>query len=112
MSDENTGPLILWWNSDNGSFDPTDAKTSGIFLERDDANKNWIFTYTEGTGLIARRTALRRANEIAKVGYVHPISKIRTGIEYQLKEVEDPYANLPDSIKKAQREWYSHKEEQ
>ena len=107
MSDEKT--LILWWNGD--AFEPTDAKADGVFLERDDENKAWIFTYSEGTGLIARRTALRRANEIAKVGYVHPISKIRTGIEYELKEIEDPYANLPDSIKKAQREWYSHKEE-
>ncbi len=111
MSEEQSGPLILWWNSDSGTFDPTDAKTSGIFLERDDTNKRWIFSYTEGTGLISRRTALRRANEIAKVGYVHPISKLRTGIEYELKEAEDPYANLPPSIKKAQREWYSHKEE-
>ncbi len=112
MDDENLNvPLILWWNSDAGSFDPTDAKTEGIFLERKDEIKIWEFTYSPGIGLIARRTALRRANEISKVGYVHPISKMRTGIEYELKELEDPYANLPDSIKKAQREWYSHQEE-
>ena len=107
MEDENNGPLILWWNTDAGSFDPTDSKSEGIFLERNDENKLWLFSYTPGTGLIARRTALRRANEISKVGYVHPLSKMRTGSEYVLKELEDPYANLPDSIKKAQREWYS-----
>ncbi len=111
MEDEKQGPLILWWNSDAGSFDPTDAKTDGIFLERNDENKLWLFSYSPGTGLIARRTALRRANEISKVGYVHPQSKMRTGIEYILKELEDPYANLPDSIKQAQREWYQRKEE-
>lgn len=112
MEDENkTGPLILWWNTDAGSFDPTDSKSDGIFLERDDGNKLWLFSYTPGTGLIARRTALRRANEISKTGYIHPLSKLRTGIEYTLKELEDPYANLPDSIKSPQRTWYERKDE-
>ena len=110
MEDEQkSGPLILWWDGDK--FEPTDAKAEGIFLERNDENRLWLFSYSPGIGLIARRTALRRANEISKVGYVHPGSKLRTGSEYELKELEDPYANLPDSIKQAQREWYQRKEE-
>ena len=103
-----SGTLILWWNGE--AFEPTDAKNSkGIFLERNDENKLWLFSYSDGTGLIARRTAMRRANEVAKVGYVHPISKQRTGIEYILKEMTEE--DLPDSLKRAQRAWYERKDE-
>ncbi|MBN2157515.1 MAG: hypothetical protein JW776_15825 [Candidatus Lokiarchaeota archaeon] len=110
MEDEQKSePLILWWNSDSGSFEPTKSKaTEGVFLEMNDENRLWLFSYSDGTSLIIRRTAMRRANEIAKVGYVH--NGARKGVEYELKEITEE--DLPESLKQAQRAWYERKKEQ
>jgi len=95
--------LLVW---DGSSFNETDAKTNGIYLELDEDEQVWHFSYTAGEGLIQRRTALRRANEIAKVGYLQP-NGARVGVNLKVKEETPASADLPYDLRRAQREWYS-----
>ncbi|MHA1733902.1 MAG: hypothetical protein ACTSU5_18325 [Promethearchaeota archaeon] len=96
--------FILYWTGTK--FDVTSEKTAGIFLELDEENSEWIFSYTAGESLIQRRTALRRANEIAKVGYLKADGS-RVGVNFKVKEETSPSSDLPDDLRKAQRDWYS-----
>ncbi|GAB4327306.1 MAG: hypothetical protein Kow0069_34130 [Promethearchaeota archaeon] len=98
--------VLLQW--DGSGFSEVDSKTSGIFLELDyDANE-WVFSYTPGESLIARRTSLRRANEIAKVGYLRKDGS-RVGRELSVREKTPSSTDLPEDLRRAQREWYSGK---
>lgn len=101
------GKILLIWNPDLDEFKPIDERSGeGIFMELIPEESQWIYSYTKGSSLIARRTALRSANGISKTGYVHPVSKIRYGVECQLIEEESPYTDMPDKLKQPQRTWY------
>ncbi|MHA1730214.1 MAG: hypothetical protein ACTSWY_16005 [Promethearchaeota archaeon] len=115
INDENTdkdepeviGP-ILRWNNDEGEFEPIKSKADkGIFMILDVEKQQWIYSYTEGVSLISRRTALRKANGIAKTGFVHPISKIRIGVACKLVQTDSE--KLPDKLYSPQRAWYEKK---
>ena len=100
---ENEKFFLKW---DDESFIPSESVGSeGLYLELKENDKIWSFQYTEGIGFIARRTALRRANEIAKVGYVHPVSGKRIGINFKCIEAEDTYANLPEKVTRAEDQY-------
>lgn len=97
-------PFILSW--DGSKFTEVSEKTHGIFLELNEDENVWEFSYSAGEGLIARRTSLRRANEIAKVGFLKTDGK-RVGVNLKVREAADPSSDLPDDLRKAQREWYN-----
>ncbi len=110
MSSKDEKPsLLLRWNATDQSYNPIAERTSGIYLELDDKNHHWLFEYSEDVTLIARRTALRRANEIAKVGVVHPVLKKRVGVGYACVESKDPYHNLPDKVTRSEHEYNKKK---
>ncbi len=101
--------LLLKWNEETGHFDPIESDSemdAGIFIEYNEEAKKWRYFYIEGASLIARRTALRSANGIAKTGFVHPKTNIRYGVECKLEEDKSPYEDMPESLRKAQRAWY------
>ena len=101
--------LLLKWNDKSGQFDPIESDKDmdeGIFIELFKNENLWKYFYITGASLIARRTALRAANGIAKTGYVHPKDNIRYGVECQLEEEKSPYEDMPSELKKSQRYWY------
>ncbi|MBD3212237.1 MAG: hypothetical protein GF311_06475 [Candidatus Lokiarchaeota archaeon] len=109
MSKESSENLVLKWNESEGTYDPITSDgemDDGIFLEFLPENNHWKYFYIRGTSLIARRTALRAANSIAKTGYLHPKTQIRYGSNLELKEENSPYEDMPEQIKRAQRTWY------
>jgi hypothetical protein len=96
--------LILSW--DGNGFNPLSGeRTKGIYLELQEGLEQWLFSYSDDQSLISRRTALRRANEIAKVGFVHPVSGARVGIGLKCSEEKDPYHNLPDKVTRAEHDY-------
>ena len=102
--------LILKWNEEEGQFNPIKDEAemnAGIFIELNDAEKKWRYFYITGASLIARRTALRSANGIAKTGYLHPKTNVRYGVECKLEEEKSPYEDMPDTLRVAQRAWYT-----
>ncbi len=108
MSEEKRVEIILKWNDDTGEFDPVESKDGdiGVFMSLNKEDSQWIYSYTEGCSLISRRTALRSANGIAKTGYVHPISKIRYGNNFELIQEIDQYKDMPSKLRDPQRSWY------
>ena len=95
--------VILQWNGTN--WDLVDAKGDhGIFLTMDEEKSEWQFTVTEGEPLIQRRTSLRRANEVAKVGFVLPSGE-RVGVDFKVREDVPESANLPERLRRAQRDY-------
>ena len=103
--------LKLTWNESSGDFQPTsiEDKSEGVFLELFESEKKWRYYYTQTSGLIARRTALRTARGIAKTGYIHPGPGARYGgggVDFKLEEEKDQDAELDDNLKKSQRDWY------
>ena len=109
MTEKELSNLMLKWNDDKGIFEPIEADSDmndGIFIELDEKEQKWKYFYIEGASLIARRTALRSANGIAKTGYVHPKDDIRYGIGCELAEEKSPYADMPSNLRKSQRSWY------
>ena len=79
-------------------MNPVKAKSGfGIYLELEDENTEWVFSYNGGEPLISRRTALRRANEIAKIGYLLPGGE-RVGSAYKVREVIPESTHLPELI--------------
>ena len=102
MSDE----FILQWEASNQSFHPVaEIGQKGIFLEMLKEKKAWLFKYSEGLSFIQRRTALRRAREIAKVGIVNPATGVRVGVNFECKEEVDPYRDLPAKVTRAEHEY-------
>lgn len=96
--------LLLKW--DGSGFSEAESKDEGIFLELDEENERWVFSYTPGESLISRRTALRRANEIARVGFPSKDGK-RVGVHLPLHQEVESSADLPADLKKSQRKWYT-----
>jgi len=97
--------LLLIWDQDSQQFNPISEKSSGIYLEYQGTKGIWLFSYSEDSSLIARRTALRRANEIAKVGIEHPVSHKRIGVGFRCEEDKDPYHNLPSKVTRAEHDY-------
>ncbi len=95
--------VILQW--DGAEWHPVDAKSgAGIYCQLDEDSSEWVFSYSAGEPLISRRTALRRANEIAKVGYVMPGGD-RVGTGMKVREEVAASADLPDRLRRAQRDY-------
>lgn len=92
--------FLLQWDTSEQIFNPISTLSPrGIFLELNINEKSWLFKYSnEGIGFIQRRTALRRAREIAKVGIINPITGARVGVGFECKEEKDPYQNLPSKV--------------
>ena len=110
MTAKEQGNLMLKWNDEKGIFDPIESDgdmNEGIFIELDEKNKTWKYFYIAGASLIARRTALRSANGISKTGYLHPKTDLRYGVASELIEEKSPYEDMPDTLRKSQRSWYS-----
>ncbi|MHA1293954.1 MAG: hypothetical protein ACTSQJ_14965 [Promethearchaeota archaeon] len=109
MSEDDRKNLMLKWNDETGQFIPIESEEDmddGIFIELIDEENKWKYFYIKGASLIARRTALRAANGIAKTGYVHPATNIRYGVECKLEEEISPYEDMPAELKRSQRSWY------
>ena len=101
--------LLLKWNEDTDKFDPIQSDQGmheGVFLELIEEDRIWKYFYIKGASLIARRTARRAANGIAKTGYVHPSTNIRYGVDFTLEEELSPFEDMPENIQKSQRDWY------
>ncbi|HMF30018.1 MAG TPA: hypothetical protein VKK79_01285 [Candidatus Lokiarchaeia archaeon] len=95
--------VILAW--DGNDWHPVDAKAgAGIYCELDDEAAEWVFSYGVGEPLVSRRTALRRANEIAKVGYVLPGGD-RVGTGLKVREEIPASTDLPERLRRAQRDY-------
>ena len=103
MSDE----FILQWEASNQSFSPVaEVGEKGIYLELLKDEKVWFFKYSnKDISFIQRRTALRRAREIAKVGIVNPANGARIGVGFECKEEIDPYKDLPAKVTRAEHEY-------
>ncbi|MHA1491815.1 MAG: hypothetical protein ACTSRI_19450 [Promethearchaeota archaeon] len=109
MSNDKQKEIILKWSEEGGEFRPIESEADmneGIFVKLIVEERKWKYFYIKGASLIARRTALRSANGIAKTGYVHPIDGIRYGTNCKIEEEVSPYENMPENIKKSQRSWY------
>jgi len=103
---EKPSSFILQWEASNQSYHPVaEIGPKGIFLELHDNEKFWLFKYSENMGFIQRRTALRRAREIAKVGIVNPATGARIGVGFECKEEIDPYHDLPAKVTRAEHEY-------
>ncbi|MHA1821602.1 MAG: hypothetical protein ACTSU2_03415 [Promethearchaeota archaeon] len=101
--------FILIWNDDKQEFIPVENKDGdGIFLEYIPAESKWLYSYRNAS-LIQRRTSERKANGIAKTGYVHPDSGIRYGASFKLELEKPDTDDLSPDLKKSQRSWYEHK---
>lgn len=103
----NDGGLMLHWNGDG--FDVVTEKTEGVILQFFPSKDVWIFSYSEGTPLITRRTALRRANEIARMGFVDPKTGGKVGINCKCEEEKDPYHALPKILVSDEHEYNKNK---
>ena len=102
--------LLLKWNEDTGKFDLTDSKdeaSNGVYLELHDEEKKWLYSFMRGASLIAKRTARRAADGIAKTGYIHPTEGKRYGVECKLEEEVSQFSGLSEDITRSQRDWYS-----
>lgn len=99
--------ILLRWNG-NG-FDSVGQRSEGVYLGLQDEQQQWIFSYSDGTPLITRRTALRRANEIAKVGFMNPATGERVGINCKCLEDKDPYHGLPSILTSDEHEYNKNK---
>ncbi len=99
--------FILIWEASNQSFQPiAEIGTKGIYLELIKDEKAWLFKYSDkDVSFIQRRTALRRAREIAKVGIVNPATGARVGVGFECKEEVDPYQHLPAKVTRAENEY-------
>ena len=99
--------LILQWEASNQSFHPVaEIGTKGIYLELLEDEKVWFFKYSDtDISFIQRRTALRRAREISKVGMVNPATGARIGVDFECKEETDPYHDLPGKVTRQQRDF-------
>ena len=99
--------LILQWEASNQSFHPVaEVGTKGIFLELLEDEKVWFFKYSDkDISFIQRRTALRRAREISKVGMVNPATGARIGVGFECKEENDPYQHLPAKVTRGEHEY-------
>jgi len=101
--------LLLKWKEDTDKFDPIQSDQGmheGIFLELIEEDRIWKYFYIKGASLIARRTARRAANGIAKTGYVHPSTSIRYGVAFTFEEELSPFEDMPEDIQRSQRDWY------
>ena len=109
MTEEGSKIVLLKWDHDNTKFIPIESEVSmdeGVFIELVDEDKIWKYFYIKGASLIARRTALRSANGIAKTGYLHPKDNIRYGLGCKLEEEVSPYEDMPGNLRNTQRSWY------
>lgn len=109
MNEDLSENLMLKWKHEVGKFFPVESDgqmEKGIFLELNRDENHWKYFYIKGASLIARRTALRAANSIAKAGYLHPITNFRYGSDLELNEKSSPYQDMPEQIIRAQRTWY------
>jgi hypothetical protein len=110
MSEEKKpNSLLLKWNDETGKFEQIESDASmdeGIFIELIGDENKWKYFYIKGASLIARRTALRAANSIARTGYIHPGDGIRYGFDCSLEETVSPYEDMPITLRKSQRWWY------
>jgi hypothetical protein len=110
VAEQELEKLLLKWNTETGQFDPIESDgqlDEGVFIELVDEERKWKYFYIEGASLIARRTALRSANGIAKTGYKHPETDVRYGVECKLEEEKSPYEDMPATLRVAQRAWYT-----
>jgi len=110
VEDEAKDKLVLKWNAELGQFDPIESDEEmdeGIFIELMNEERKWKYFYIKGASLIARRTALRSANGISKIGFIHPKTNIRYGVECKLEEEVSPYEDMPKTLRVAQRAWYT-----
>jgi hypothetical protein len=105
MAEEKIKELLLEW--DGSGFIPSSTRGSGIYLQLNTADNTWIFQYSDEVGFIARRTALRRANETARVGFVDPSTGGKVGISFTCIEEKDPYHNLPSKVTRAEHDFNS-----
>ena len=105
-NNDNAG-LMLHWNGTG--FDVVTAKADGVTLQFVTDKDCWMFSYSEGTPLITRRTALRRANEIAKMGFVDPKTGGKVGINSKCEEEKDPYHALPKILVSDEHEYNKNK---
>ena len=103
-----TKNIALRWSNDEGDFIPIDSvEGDGIFIELNEKNRIWTYSYTPGVSLISRRTAFRKANGISKTGFVMPITSLRVGVACKLIEKEEgSEGSVPDKLVAQQREWY------
>ena len=93
---------LLW---DGSEWNLVDGKSGGgVYLELDEDQTEWTFSYDAGEALITRRTALRRGNEIAKVGYVLPSGE-RVGVGLKVREEVPESTDLPERLRRAQRDY-------
>jgi len=106
-----TKKIALRWSNDEGDFIPIDSvEGDGIFIELDEKNKIWTYSYTPGVSLISRRTAYRKANGISKTGFVMPITSLRVGTACKLIEKEaGAEGSVPEKLRAQQRTWYEKK---
>jgi len=106
-----TKNIALRWSNDEGDFIPIDSvEGDGIFIELDEKNKNWTYSFTPGVSLISRRTAFRKANGISKTGFVMPITSMRVGVACKLIEKEEgAEGSVPAKLRAQQRTWYEKK---
>ena len=103
MSDE----FILQWESSNQSFHPVaEVGQKGIYLELIKDEKTWLFKYSDkDISFIQRRTSLRRAREISKVGIVNSATGVRIGVGFECKEETDSYHDLPGKVTRQQHDF-------
>ncbi len=101
--------LLLKWKEETDKFVPIQSDQGmheGIFLELIEEDNKWKYFYIKGASLIARRTARRAANGIAKTGYVHPSTNVRYGVAFTFEEELSPFEDMPEDIQRSQRDWY------
>ena len=103
MGDE----FILRWEATNQTFHPVaEIGQKGIYLELFEDEKAWLFKYSDkDISFIQRRTALRRAREICKVGIVNSATGARVGVGFECKEEVDPYQHLPAKVTRGEHEY-------
>jgi hypothetical protein len=96
--------LILCWTG--GEFTPVNEKgSSGIYLKFDEVKNEWVYSFSDDSSLIAQKTSLRRAREIAKSGAIEPKTGKRVGMDAGFREEVDHYEGIPDSLKVPERDY-------
>jgi hypothetical protein len=100
MSTDPSNVLILKWKNDE--YIPVDKKEeNGIFVTFNSQEKQWVYSHTESVSLIDKRTALRKARSMAKLGFLHPTTKDRIGAGCAVIEDPEIDANIPNNLKQA-----------